>query len=142
MNNRLEEVNYFNDHRTRPAKSITATIVDENGHDTEVELPTKWAVCSVCNGKGTHVNPNIDCNGLTAENFHDDPDFAEDYFSGVYDQPCNRCHGRTTEQIVDRKALTPELAKAYEQQLKEEEQQLKEEAADRACYLAEMRMGA
>jgi hypothetical protein len=52
-----------------------------------------WIVCPVCNGEGTTVNPNIDAHGLTAEDFYEDPDFAEDYMSGVYDITCAACHG-------------------------------------------------
>jgi hypothetical protein len=44
-------------------------------------------------GEGTCVNPNIDANGLTAEDFAEDPDFAEDYFGGVYDVRCAACGG-------------------------------------------------
>jgi hypothetical protein len=52
-----------------------------------------WLVCPVCRGNGETVNPNIDCNGLTREDFDEDPDFAEDYRSGVYDITCAACHG-------------------------------------------------
>jgi hypothetical protein len=52
-----------------------------------------WILCPVCNGEGKTVNPNIDDNGLTEEDFREDPDFAEDYKSGVYDITCNACHG-------------------------------------------------
>jgi hypothetical protein len=52
-----------------------------------------YIVCPVCEGEGTTVNPNIDCNGLSAEDFRDDPDFAEDYMSGVYDITCKACNG-------------------------------------------------
>jgi len=52
-----------------------------------------WLVCPVCNGEGKTVNPNIDCNGLTREDFDDDPDFREDYMSGMYDITCQACRG-------------------------------------------------
>jgi hypothetical protein len=52
-----------------------------------------WIVCPVCEGEGKTVNPNIDCNGLTAEDFRDDPDFAEDYMNGMYDVSCGACNG-------------------------------------------------
>jgi hypothetical protein len=48
----------------------------------------------VCSGDGTTVNPNIDANGLSAEDFDDDPDFAEAYFRGEYDQACAACGGK------------------------------------------------
>jgi hypothetical protein len=53
-----------------------------------------WIVCPVCDGEGTTVNPNIDANGLTREDFDEDPDFREDYMSGVYDITCAACHGK------------------------------------------------
>jgi hypothetical protein len=52
-----------------------------------------WIVCPVCKGEGTTVNPNIDAHGLTAEDFREDPDFAEEYMSGAYDIVCNGCVG-------------------------------------------------
>lgn len=54
----------------------------------------KYQVCPVCQGEGTTVNPNIDAHGLSPEDFHDDPDFAEDYHSGVYDITCQACEGK------------------------------------------------
>ena len=103
--------------------------------DGDIELPTRWDVCSVCNGEGRHVNPNIDRNGISAQDFYDDPDFYDEYMSGTYDVTCYRCHGRTTERVVDWEALTPEQVEAYEQQLQDE-------AYDRAVAEAERRMGA
>lgn len=117
------------DRRDQPAPSHI--LYTEDG---DVELPTRWAVCSVCDGEGKHVNPNIDRHGLTHEDFTD-IDFASDYMNGVYDVTCYRCHGRTTERVVDWDAMPKEMADAYEEQLKQE-------AYDRACEEAERRMGA
>jgi hypothetical protein len=57
----------------------------------------KYMVCPVCDGEGTTVNPSIDCNGLTAEDFDDDPDFEESYWRGDYDVVCGACKG---ERVV------------------------------------------
>jgi DNA-directed RNA polymerase subunit RPC12/RpoP len=55
----------------------------------------EWIVCPVCGGDGKTVDPNIDANGLTREDFHhEDPDFAADYFSGAYDITCRGCDGK------------------------------------------------
>ena len=62
---------------------------------------TKWAICNVCDGNGTHVNPSIDCGGLTQDDFDQDPEFAESYFSGRYDQTCSGCNGSGKVRIVD-----------------------------------------
>lgn len=56
-------------------------------------MSAKWVICPACGGDGSHVNPNIDANGLTAEDFAEDPDFADDYMSGVYDVRCSVCSG-------------------------------------------------
>ena len=71
--------------------------------DTTMVMPTKFEVCGVCEGKGTHVNPSIDCNGISARKFHEDPEFAEMYFGGAYDVACYECKG-------DRVVKAPDLA--------------------------------
>lgn len=71
------------------------------GEDGEVIVPAKWEVCGTCDGKGSHINPSIDSHGLSREDFDEDPDFAEAYHRGDYDQPCNECNGRTTVPVVD-----------------------------------------
>ena len=92
-------------------KEMLFTIEADNGEDLHV--PAIWEVCSVCDGKGKHVNPSIDSNGLTAEDF-EDRDFEEDYFSGVYDVPCSCCRGNRVEPIVNWSAMDDKL-KAYVQ---------------------------
>lgn len=57
-------------------------------------MKTKWMVCPICRGEGKTVNPDIDSNGLTRDDFYDDPDFAQDYVSGVYDISCRACEGK------------------------------------------------
>ncbi|HFD86891.1 MAG TPA: hypothetical protein ENJ35_04350 [Gammaproteobacteria bacterium] len=131
MDHHIETLNYLKDQRTRGSILAPVLFLD----DTEITLPTRWVVCPVCNGEGKHVNPAIDCGGLTSEDFRDDPDFAENYREGVYDVRCNCCNGRTTVQEVDFDKLTQEQEKAYLIQLQEEDD-------DRACMLAEMAMGA
>jgi DnaJ-class molecular chaperone len=62
----------------------------------------KWTICPACDGEGTTINPAIDCHGLTREDFAEDPDFAEDYMSGVYNITCAACSGSgkvTAERI-------------------------------------------
>lgn len=54
---------------------------------------SKWRICPACQGEGHGVNPNIDSNGLSADDFNDDPEFAEDYASGAYDVSCAACGG-------------------------------------------------
>lgn len=126
------EYNYACDPRTQGAAKAPI-LYTEDGE--EVKLPTVWEVCHVCNGEGKHVNPSIDCNGLTQDDFDSDPDFAEEYMAGTYDVTCNCCQGRTTVQAVDWDRLTPAQSKAYRKQLDDD-------ALNRAEHLAELRMGA
>ena len=60
----------------------------------EVEVPFRFVVCPTCDGTGHHVNPSVDAHGISPEEFAEDPDFAEDYMSGVYDVPCYECDGQ------------------------------------------------
>ena len=137
MNRYIENLNYSRDRRTQaaPAKTVTIYGVDEGEADRVIELPTTWAVCSVCNGEGKHVNPSIDAGGISAEQFHDDPDFAEDYFGGSYDVTCYRCNGRTTEAVVDWSGVDPDIVEAYDEQCRID-------AELEAEHQAEIRMGA
>lgn len=56
-------------------------------------MKTKWMICPICRGEGHYVNPNIDSNGITREDFDEDPDFQENYMSGAYDVTCATCGG-------------------------------------------------
>ena len=67
----------------------------------EIAVPIKKEVCPVCEGHGIHVNPAIDSHGVSSEEFWDDPDFGEDYFSGRYDVRCNRCQGLRVVDTID-----------------------------------------
>jgi hypothetical protein len=87
--------------------TFTFTLVDATGAELEVSLPAKFVVCHRCEGKGSHVNPSIDGNGLSREDFDADPDFAEGYMRGDYDIACQTCKGRRVVSQVDRKQLTP-----------------------------------
>lgn len=61
-----------------------------------------WMVCPVCEGEGTTVDPAIDGNGLTREDFDEDPDFGESYWSGAFDITCRACKGK---RVVDQDRL-------------------------------------
>lgn len=75
-------------------------------------IPVKYELCETCRGKGTVVNPNIDRQGLSREDFDEDPDFAEDYFSGAYDIACNECNGERVALVVDEEKATKEQQQA------------------------------
>lgn len=127
----IDDLNYANDPRNCAGAEAPVLYLEDG---TELQLPVKWVVCTVCDGKGSHVNPAIDAGGISAEQFHDDPDFADEYRRGTYDQTCNRCRGRTTVPGVDWTQLTAEQRTAYEAQLDDD-------AAYEAERLAEIRAG-
>lgn len=77
--------------------------------DGTVTVPFLYEVCSTCDGKGKHVNPSIDCDGLTSDDFDRDPDFAEEYFGGAYDVQCYGCRGTRVEAVIDDNKCDPAI---------------------------------
>lgn len=80
----------------------TITWEDDDGVEWETKVPASWVVCPKCEGEGKHVNPSIDGHGLSAEDFAEDPDFAEEYLAGRYDVTCYECKGlRVVAELAD-----------------------------------------
>jgi len=67
-----------------------------------LQVPARFQVCGTCDGRGKHINPSIDSQGLSHEDFDSDPDFAESYFSGKYDVTCEECFGRNVVPTITR----------------------------------------
>ena len=86
--------------------NVTMTLHDRDGETTEVSLPGKYEVCSRCRGRGKIVNPAVEPHGISPEEFAEDPDFEEAYFSGVYDIPCPECGGKRVVPVPDVGACT------------------------------------
>ena len=151
----IEEINYRNDRRVLGGQNkwwefiderkMTATVLlpiddedrrpddppEREAADEElVEVGFEWDVCPTCEGKGSHINPSIDCCGISGERFDDDPGFAEDYRNGTYDVPCYECGGR---RVVP--------SPADERLLKYLEQKARWDAEFRAEVAAELRFG-
>lgn len=101
--------------------------LDDKVHTVSLE----WEVCGTCGGRGKVVNPSIDAHGITADEFYDDPDFAEDYHRGVYDIPCPECHGRTTSLAIDLKNTNAETLRFIENWFQSEASYRREVAAER-----------
>lgn len=78
---------------------------DPDEAEREFLVPAEYVVCGGCRGKGSRVNRAVDGHGLTAEDFAEDPDFKEAYFSGVYDVTCDTCHGK---RVVAEVKVPPE----------------------------------
>lgn len=80
-------------------------VLDDDGD--EVELPARFEVCSRCRGEGVHDNAAFS-NGISLEDFAEDPEFKEDYLSGAYDVTCSECNGLRVVPIPDENALSEE----------------------------------
>jgi hypothetical protein len=93
-------------------RHMTATFEDGDGELHTVNL--RFDVCGTCEGRGAHVNPSIDSHGLTAEDFADDPDFADDYRAGRYDVACHECAGARVTPVMDLDMNPAELVKAVQ----------------------------
>lgn len=98
-------------------KAPTVTVCTEGG---DVELAGRFEVCSGCDGHGTHTNPSIDGNGITAEEMHElGDDFRADYMSGVYDVTCETCKGARVVAVPNFSRWTREQRRAYHAQQRE-----------------------
>jgi len=102
------------------------TVYDSEDNEIELSLPTYREVCSRCQGTGTHCNPSIDGNGISQEEFDQDPEFEENYFSGAYDVTCNECGGENVVEVVDEEKLKPEDLKAYQRWARNQEEMERE----------------
>ena len=72
-------------------------------------IPSTVKVCFTCEGRGSHVNPDIDSHGITASEMSElGEDFEESYFSGVYDVVCTQCKGNKGIAVVNANACNPE----------------------------------
>lgn len=89
--------------------TMTVTYNDECESYT---FPFQYEVCMTCQGTGTHVNREIDGNGLSDENLADE-DFMEEYLQGSYDMVCEECHGRRVVPVIDEDKADQEELKAY-----------------------------
>jgi hypothetical protein len=93
-------------------------IYEDEEEDREVELPAIWMVCPRCHGEGKHVDPRIDGNGFTEDDWaQESHEFKEDYMSGKYDVTCHECKGLRVVPEVDEHCCDPELLKAYYEKL-------------------------
>jgi hypothetical protein len=127
-----------------PGNTLKISLLDPSGND-EIEhiLPAKNAVCSRCEGFGSHLSPSIGSYAYSAEEFAEafpDDESREAYFQrgGMYDVACEVCKGAKVVLIPDVLAcksagLLPVL-KAW---CKQESDRLREEAEDRRTQRAE-----
>lgn len=123
------------------ANVIRFTRTTGEGDEVEVALPASYEVCDRCRGAGKHVNPAIDGDGITSEEFDRDWDdeSKEAYFAGDYDVLCEECGGKRVTLAINeaeckRQGLGVDLEAYYESR--------RDEASHRAECAAERRMGA
>ena len=85
------------------------------GNEHIASLPVKYEVCEVCMGEGKYVNPGIDRNGITGDEW--DRDFShemkEEYLSGGYDVTCQYCEGNRVVHVVDEERCDEEDTKNF-----------------------------
>lgn len=136
-----EEMDFARDSRNCEAAQLPTVQINLRGRVDTLRLPHTWEVCPVCQGRGSHVNPSIDCNGITPEDFAEDPDFEEAYFEGVYDVPCNRCKGRTTVPVIDEPRLTHRQRRALLVHRARQAIENEYERQAHAEHMAELRAG-
>lgn len=116
---------------------ITRNYMTANGCEFPIKFPAKYEVCCRCDGHGKYVNPNIDGNGLTREDFDADPDFRENYFSGMYDVTCDVCNGQRVTLEFDEDRATARQKAKYAMVEKQEEEAYREDAAERHVRMME-----
>jgi len=152
----LENYNYFNDPRVGAKlrgkwyesfckRTMTVDVrlylePEDDSDDSDemlVTFPVHYKMCHECAGHGVEVNPSIDAGGISGEDMYDDPDFAEAYFGGAYDQKCSTCDG---EKVVP-EINTVGMTKEQKELLKKFREQEDEKEACFAEMMAERRMG-
>jgi len=106
-------------------RTMTATcrIFPQEGEgEGDIWAPCKIAyeVCPLCQGKGRHVNPSIDANGLTQQDFEEADDyFEEDYLNGVYDVACYQCGGKRVVPEISQEGTSPDTYARFVETLSE-----------------------
>lgn len=121
--------------------TITITLEDDDGVEIPYELPAKFGVCSTCDGEGKHVNPDIDSQGISPQEFAEDPDFEEAYFGGFYDVVCFECQGNRVTPQVEWDAIEKGNNEEHKISLKAWDNFIKSEMDYRAESKAERRFG-
>lgn len=114
---------------------VTKTLINEDAglnepYEFDHDFPATREKCETCDGKGTHVNRAIDGNGLSEEKM-DDPEFMENYMSGVYDVACEECGGDKIVKYIDRDSADPKMLALLDEAERVEREMDAAEAAER-----------
>ena len=99
---------------------------------SELELPTRWEICGVCQGNNVST-ANVECDGggfTSSEWAEQDEDFRDDYLAGRYDRPCPHCEGGKV-RVADLDRMTPEEIKEWNEQCESFDEMYAIECAER-----------
>lgn len=119
-------------------EAVNKVIIELTNDNGYIELPCIFDVCGLCDGKGHHVNPNVDAHGITQDEWQDwDCEEIEGYFNGRYDVVCYECGGNRVVPRIDKRHLT-ENQKIFVEHL---EKQIKDQAQDARDQYREWQMG-
>jgi len=140
----MENYNYYGDSRVLAGmrtpqitdideQAMTGMFVHENdaGEEISHRVNLCYEVCPTCEGRGKVVNPSIDCGGLSQDDFDDDPDFRESYFSGSYDIQCPQCGGKRVVPVLNRRANDADVIAMIDAAEKDDADFVRECAAER-----------
>ncbi len=107
--------------------TINVTVYDDEGDEIALALPACYEVCWVCMGEGQipdrALSPTGDGSWTESERwefFDGDPDFAEEYFAGGYQQACPECDGKRVVSVVDRERADAADLKLYDEHMQAE----------------------
>jgi len=67
----------------------------------ELELPGKFEVCHDCHGEGRTLCDGLRDVAFSSDEMAEDPEFAEAYFRGDYDDECRSCGGKRVVAVPD-----------------------------------------
>ena len=115
-----------------------SAFTDDEGEEVEHEIPAIYGVCPTCEGRGKHVDPNIDASG-----WHEDEDDSYDpwddrddgrtaYQRGVYDVTCLTRKGKRAVLEADARRCDPTLLEAWRDQCEDDAQYASMVRAERA----------
>ncbi len=105
---------------------------DSNQIEFYISVGCKFEVCQTCEGRGSHVNPSIDDNGITQSEWAEwDEDERETYRSGGYDVTCYECGGQRVVEVPDLEHASEAVKLHVERMDRESAEAAAEEAADR-----------
>lgn len=107
------------------------TLYIENDDGEEIEIPSHYAVCHTCDGRGQH---SLRFGAIAMSDFMGpdwDEDSRETYIKGGYDERCDTCKGRRVVLVADRDRCTPEQIKLIDEAAEFEAQCWAEEQNER-----------